>query len=267
MAITRIKNNQITDATITNVKILSQTLTGDLMNPNLTFNSNLVLNGNLTVTGNVTAVQSTTTQITDPLLTLGLGNAGTSYDLGLVLIRGSGGNRFIGFKENEGAFVFINTTEDGLTTGNIATTAYSNVIFGHATTLGSSTFGGITLSGNTIRAAGILTVRSDAGTVTIPNATIISSTLSVSGATTVDSLISNAGIIATTGSFSSNLTASALTVNNSATISTTLGVTGNTTVGNLTTSGNINAGYFFGNGSLLTGVAAVSSSKIGRAHV
>jgi hypothetical protein len=66
MAITRIKNNQITDATITNVKILSQTLTGDLMNPNLTFNSNLTLNGNLVVTGNVTAVQSTTTQITDP---------------------------------------------------------------------------------------------------------------------------------------------------------------------------------------------------------
>ena len=239
MAITRIKNNQITDATITNVKILSQTLTGDLMNPNLTFNSNLVLNGNLTVTGNVTAVQSTTTQITDPLLTLGLGNSGTSYDLGLVLIRGSGGNRFIGFKENEGAFVFINTTEDGLTTGNIATTAYSNVIFGNATTLGSSTFGGITLSGNTISAAGILTVRSDTGTVTIPNATIISSTLSVSGITTVDSLKSNAGIIATTGSFSSNLTASALTVNTSAVVGTTLqAVAGiqNTAIGNVTAS-------------------------------
>jgi len=239
MAITRIKNNQITDATITNVKILSQTLTGDLMNPNLTFNSNLVLNGNLTVTGNVTAVQSTTTQITDPLLTLGLGNAGTSYDLGLVLIRGSGGNRFIGFKENLGAFVFINTTEDGLTTGNIATTAYSNVIFGNATTLGSSTFGGITLSGNTISAAGVLTVRSDAGTVTIPNATIISSTLSVSGATTVDSLRSNAGIIATTGSFSSNLTASALTVNTSAVVGTTLQAVAGiqaTAIGNVTAS-------------------------------
>jgi len=239
MAITRIKNNQITDATITNVKILSQTLTGDLMNPNLTFNSNLVLNGNLTVTGNVTAVQSTTTQITDPLLTLGLGNSGTSYDLGLVLIRGSGGNRFIGFKENEGAFVFINTTEDGLTTGNIATTAYSNVIFGNATTIGSSTFGGITLSGNTVSAAGVLTVRSDAGTVTIPNATIISSTLSVSGATTVNSLLSNAGIIATTGSFSSNLTASALTVNTSAVVGTTLQAVAGiqaTAIGNVTAS-------------------------------
>ena len=247
MAITRIKNNQITDATITNVKILSQTLTGDLMNPNLTFNSNLTLNGNLIVTGNVTAVQSTTTQITDPLLTLGLGNAGTSYDLGLILIRGSGGNRFIGWKENQGAFVFINTTEDGLTTGNIATTAYANVIFGNATTLGSSTFGGITLSGNTISAAGALTVRSDAGTVTIPNSavitgsTILSSTLSVSGATTVASLTSNAGIIGTTGSFSSNLTGAALTVNASATIGTTLGVTGNINGSGISLTGSLRA--------------------------
>jgi hypothetical protein len=260
MAITRIKNNQITDATITNVKILSQTLTGDLMNPNLTFNSNLVLNGNLTVTGNVTAVQSTTTQITDPLLTLGLGNAGTSYDLGLVLIRGSGGNRFIGFKENEGAFVFINTTEDGLTTGNIATTAYSNVIFGNAVTLGSSTFGGITLSGNTVSAAGVLTVRSDAGTVTIPNAavvtgaTILSSTLSVAGATTVDSLRSNAGIIATTGSFSSTLTAQDLVVNasstlNAASITTTLVTGGTATVNALVSNTTLTAasGTILGN--------------------
>jgi len=260
MAITRIQNNQITDATITNVKILSQTLTGDLMNPNLTFNSNLVLNGNLTVTGNVTAVQSTTTQITDPLLTLGLGNAGTSYDLGLVLIRGSGGNRFIGFKENEGAFVFINTTEDGLTTGNIATTAYSNVIFGNATTLGSSTFGGITLSGNTISAAGALIVRSNAGTVTIPNAavvtgaTILSNTLSVVGATTVASLISNAGIIATTGSFSSTLTAQALVVNasstlNAASITTTLVTGGTATVNALVSNTTLTAasGTILGN--------------------
>ena len=230
------------------------------MNPNLTFNSNLVLNGNLTVTGNVTAVQSTTTQITDPLLTLGLGNAGTSYDLGLVLIRGSGGNRFIGFKENEGAFVFINTTEDGLTTGNIATTAYSNVIFGNAVTLGSSTFGGITLSGNTISAAGILTVRSDAGTVTIPNAavvtgaTILSSTLSVAGATTVDSLRSNAGIIATTGSFSSTLTAQDLVVNasstlNAASITTTLVTGGTATVNALVSNTTLTAasGTILGN--------------------
>lgn len=265
MAITRIKNNQITDSTITNVKIASGTLTGDLMNPNLTFNSNLTLNGNLVVTGNVTAVQSTTTQITDPLLTLGLGNAGTSYDLGLILTRGSGGNRFLGWKESDGAFAFINTTEDGTTTGNIATTAYSNVKLGNIAVLGSSTLGAITVFNNTLSSASALTVRSDTGQITLSNATIISgatilsSTLSVVGAATVASLTSNAGISGTTGNFSSNLTASALTVNNSATIGSTLGVTGNATVGNLITTGNVNAAFFVGNGRALTGLSADSS--------
>ena len=243
MAITRIFNNQITDLTITNVKIANSTLTGDKMNPNLTFNSNLTLNGNLTVTGNVTAVQSTTTQITDPLLTLALGNSGTSYDMGLILIRGSGGNRFIGYKENVGAFVFINTTEDGLTSGNIATTNYVNVIVGNLQTIGSTTLGGFTISGNTLSSAGAMTIRSDAGSVTIPNATtitgatIISSTLSVGSTATVNALTSNGAIIATTGSFSSNLTGSALTVNNSATIGSTLGVAGNINGTGLTLSG------------------------------
>ena len=238
MAITRIKNNQITDSTITNVKIVSGTLTGDKMHNNLTFNSNLVLNGNLTVTGNVTAVQSTTTQITDPLLTLGQGNAGTSYDLGMILIRGSGGNRFIGFKENEGAFVFINTTEDGLTIGNIATTTYSNVILGNAVALGSSRLGGITLSGNTISAAGAMTIRSDDGTITVANALVgtgavsLGSTLSVFSTATVNALVSNGAIQGTTLSGSGNATVNALTVNNSATIGGTLGVVGAVLIGN-----------------------------------
>ena len=245
MAITRIKNNQITDLVITNVKIASGTLTGDKMNNNLTFNSNLVLNGNLTVTGNVTAVQSTTTQITDPLLTLGLGNAGTSFDLGLVLIRGSGGNRFIGWKENQGAFVFINTTEDGLTTGNIATTAYGNLVFGNATALGATTLGGFTISGNTLNSTGAMTIRSDAGTVTVANTLVglgavnLGSTLSVFSTATVNALTSNGAIQGTTGGFSSNLTGAALTVNGSATIGTTLGVTGNINGSGATLTGSI----------------------------
>ena len=264
MAITRIKNNQITDLVITNVKIASGTLTGDKMNNNLTFNSNLVLNGNLTVTGNVTAVQSTTTQITDPLLTLGLGNAGTSYDLGLVLIRGSGGNRFIGFKENEGAFVFINTTEDGLTTGNIATTTYSNVILGNAVALGSSRLGGITLSGNTINAAGSMTIRSDDGTITVANALVgtgavsLGSTLSVFNTATVNALVSNGAIQGTTLSGSGNATVNALTVNNSATIGGTLGVVGNTTLGNASVTGTISVGS-------ITVAGGIQNTPIGNA--
>ena len=264
MAITRIKNNQITDSTITNVKIVSGTLTGDKMNANLTFNSNLVLNGNLTVTGNVTAVQSTTTQITDPLLTLGLGNAGTSYDLGLVLIRGSGGNRFIGWKENQSAFVFINTTEDGLTTGNIATTAYGNLVFGNATALGATTLGGITIDGNTLSSAGAMTIRSDAGTITVANALVgtgavsLGSTLSVFSTATVNALVSNGAIQGTTLSGSGNATVNALTVNNSATIGGTLGVVGNTTLGNASVTGTISVGS-------ITVAAGIQNTPIGNA--
>ena len=264
MAITRIKNNQITDLVITNVKIASGTLTGDKMNNNLTFNSNLVLNGNLTVTGNVTAVQSTTTQITDPLLTLGLGNAGTSYDLGLVLIRGSGGNRFIGWKENQSAFVFINTTEDGLTTGNIATTAYGNLVFGNATALGATTLGGITIDGNTLSSAGAMTIRSDAGTITVANALVgtgavsLGSTLSVFSTATVNALVSNGAIQGTTLSGSGNATVNALTVNNSATIGGTLGVVGNTTLGNASVTGTISVGS-------ITVAAGIQNTPIGNA--
>jgi hypothetical protein len=273
MAITRIKNNQITDSTITNVKIVSGTLTGDKMNPNLTFNSNLVLNGNLTVTGNVTAVQSTTTQITDPLLTLGLGNAGTSYDLGLILTRGSGGNRFLGWKENQSAFVFINTTEDGLTTGNIPTTAYGNLLFGNATALGATTLGGFTLSGNTIGSAGAMTVRSETGSITLANAVvgqgsvILGSTLSVFDTATVNALISNGAIQGTTLGGSGNATVAALTVNGSATIGTTLGVTGNINGSSATLTGSATIGTTLGvtgniNGSsaTLTGSAVVQNS-------
>ena len=74
--LTRIRNNQITDATITNVKLASSTITGDLMAPNLTFNSNLVLNGNLTVTGNISA-QNFTGNVTISNLTTGAINANT----------------------------------------------------------------------------------------------------------------------------------------------------------------------------------------------
>ncbi len=247
--LTRIKNNQITDSTITNVKIASGTLTGDLMNPQLTFNSNLILNGNLTVAGNFTAVQSQTTQITDPLITLGMGNPGTSYDLGSVLIRGSGGNRFMGWKENAGAFVFINTAEDGTTTGNIPTTSYSNVIVGNLITIGATTHSDITLSGNTVAARGGLILDSGSGLTTLSNAVVMNSTLAVTGATvvqgtaTVNALVSNGAIQGTTFSAFANATVNALTVNASAVVGSTLQAVGgiqNTVIGDTTAA----AGYF-----------------------
>lgn len=263
--LTRIKNNQITDSTITNVKIAAATLTGDLMNPQLTFNSNLVLNGNLTVSGNFTAVQSTTTQITDPLITLGMGNPGVSYDLGTVLTRGSGGNRFMGWKENAGAFVFINTTEDGTTTGNIATTAYSNVVVGNLITIGATTHSDITLSGNTVSARGALTLVSGSGATTFPNAVVLSSTLSVGstvsvgGTATVNELISN-GAIQGTSIGSSGTATFASVVSNGAIQGTTIGGSGTATFASVVSNGAIQGTTLNGSANATVNALTVNNS-------
>ena len=61
---TRIKNNQITDSTITAQKIASGTLTGSLFAADLTLSSNVTISGNLSISGTTSTVQSTNTYIT-----------------------------------------------------------------------------------------------------------------------------------------------------------------------------------------------------------
>ena len=63
MAVTRIKNNQITDSTITGAKIANTTLTGGLFASSLTLNSEVSIVGNLSVTGATSTVSSTNTFI------------------------------------------------------------------------------------------------------------------------------------------------------------------------------------------------------------
>ena len=77
MAVTRIKNNQITDSTITGGKIASATLTGGLFSPTLSLSSNVSIVGNLTVTGTTSTVSSTNTFINDPLVVYNNGYTGS----------------------------------------------------------------------------------------------------------------------------------------------------------------------------------------------
>ena len=88
MAVTRIKNNQITDNTIEYQKIKDFTLVGTKFNPNITFNSNISIIGNLSVTGNTYTVSSTNTFINDPLVIFNNGYTGApSYDVGMLVNR------------------------------------------------------------------------------------------------------------------------------------------------------------------------------------
>ena len=144
MAVTRIKNNQITDATIfANVKIAPGTIVGSLFNPDVTINSNIAIVGNLTVSGNTNTINSTNTLVNDPLVIFNNGYTGTpAYDVGILVDRnlqptvptnyGSLNSAWV-WREDDGSFEGVLTTETGITQGVIDRTAYANLIIGNTT--------------------------------------------------------------------------------------------------------------------------------------
>jgi hypothetical protein len=68
------------------------------------------------------------TNITDPLIRLNSGQTGSpSKDVGLVIERGDSTNAAIIYDESADKFVFINTTEDGTTSGNVTISSYADL--------------------------------------------------------------------------------------------------------------------------------------------
>src|SRR5210317_1003546 len=128
MAVTRIKNNQITDSTITGAKIANTTLTGGLFASSLTLNSNVSIVGNLSVTGATSTVSSTNTFINDPLVVYNNGYTGdlSNYSIGMLVNRNLASLAALGsvnvawaWDEAQGAFVAIATTDTGSGITNI----------------------------------------------------------------------------------------------------------------------------------------------------
>ena len=167
---TRIKNNQITDSTITAQKIASGTLTGSLFAPDLTLSSNVTISGNLSVAGTTSTVQSTNTYINDPLVVFNNGYTGTpTYDIGILVNRnlanlgGSNVNTAFVWDESGAQFVAITTTETGTTTGDITITSYADMQAG-AMTVSSLTDGTLTINSGAI--TGIQSLTADSITAT-----------------------------------------------------------------------------------------------------
>ena len=139
--VTRIKNNQITDSTITYQKIVPGTLVGSLFNANLTLNSNVSIIGNLTVAGYSSSVSSTNTYVNDPLVVFNNGYTGSlsGYDIGILINRNlsslagyAGGlNTAWIWNEAEAAFVAITTTDTGGGVTNLNNSGYANVRVGN----------------------------------------------------------------------------------------------------------------------------------------
>ena len=139
MAVTRIKNNQITDSTITYQKIATGTLVGSNFNSNLTLNSNVSIIGNLDVTGNTTTVNSINTLINDPLVIFNNGYVGVpSYDVGMLVNRNlaslstyGGLNTAWVWDETNQSFAGYLTTETGGTFGTIDKSFLANLAIGN----------------------------------------------------------------------------------------------------------------------------------------
>ena len=151
MAITRIKENQITDLAVTNAKIANATIAGGKLATNLSYGSDLTVTGNLTVSGTTVAVATTNTRINDALLVLANGTSGSpSEDSGFIIDRGSSNNMAFLWDESADVFILCDVgAEDGDTVGNVT-------VSGTRQTLQMGPLVATTISGSTITGTGAL---------------------------------------------------------------------------------------------------------------
>ena len=215
MAITRIQNNQITDATIVAyAKVAAGSLTGNLFAPTVTLNSNVTINGNLFLsnTGNVTTINATNTYINDPLVMFNNGYTGslTGYDIGILINRNlsslanyGGVNTFLGWVEADNAFETLVTTDTGTGVTSINNSGWANFKTGNVTAL-TATTGGLqavaignvtpgvanftTVDATTLRAATIGNAGANAQLGFVTAATINAATIGNTGASLVGTL-------------------------------------------------------------------------------
>jgi hypothetical protein len=144
--ITRIKNNQITDANVVAyAKMTPGTITGNLISSTLTMSSNVTIIGNLNVTGNSAIINSVNTYIQDPIVVFNAGyvNSITNYDIGMLVNRnlnnlgpyGAVNTAWV-WVENDQAFAGITTATTGNAITNLTNAGYANLKIGNVTAVG-----------------------------------------------------------------------------------------------------------------------------------
>ena len=172
MAVTRIKNNQITDKAITYAKIADTTITGGQLSADLVYASNLTVQGNLTVSGNTTVVDSTNTTVADPLTLLASGLSGSpSNDVGFLINRGSSIKQAIVWNEVNNEFAVFSTTATTGSTGSINNSGYTTF------KAGEFKAGNLSMTGNSVTSTGDdLNLTAASGNVIATNLTVSSLT-------------------------------------------------------------------------------------------
>jgi hypothetical protein len=274
MAVTRIKNNQVTDSSAGNTqvginagtKLQDFSITAGKIANNLTYGSDLTIAGNLTVQGNSTAIDTTITTIEDPVIVLASTQTGApAVDIGFIGERGSSENIAFVWDESAQEFVtvFTNTSETN-TTINItgyANARVGNMIVGGTTSLTGNVLGTANFTGNVN--AGNLSTNG-----TLNAASLTGTNISVSGTVTAASVV---GGVMTGSSISVSGTVTGASTVGGVITGSSVSVTGNVTGGNLvsatvtnptamtvsTGSGNLNlspAGNIVVNNTYINGV-------------
>jgi len=258
MAVTRINNNQVTDAITGNTlvginagtKLQAYSITATRIANNLTYGSDLTITGNLTVSGTTTNVDTVNTLIADPLITLADGQtSGTPVlDIGTIGLRGSQNSAVLAWKEDQKEFVTaLSNTTVSSTTFNLS--SYANLHTGNATVQGTTS-----LVGNLIGAVNA-TATITGGNLATPGT--VSATSNITGGNLL-----TGGITSGTGNatFGNVLTGGLVSA------------TGNGTFGNISTAGSFSAASLSvsGNitgGNLLTGGLISASGNVDAGNV
>jgi len=244
MPVTRIKNNQITDATIVgSTKLVNNSVTAGKLENNLTYGSNLVVSGNLTVNGTSTTLDSVNTIIEDPVILLAKNETGTpSKDIGFIGERGDENNVAWIFDETDDTFKAGLTTDDG--TGTAITLASKvNGDFKDLSMVNLAPTGNVTTA---LNASSTITAGTNITAVaTVQGATITDGTASLASGTITGGVAATFSGAITGGSLTdgtATISSGAITGATSGAFSTTLTATGNITGGNVTTAGITNSG-------------------------
>lgn len=236
--LTRIKNNQITDATITGTKLVDQTLTSNLFAANLTLASNITVLGNFAVTGTPTTINSINTYINDPVVVFNNGYSGslTGYDIGMLVNRnlasmapyGSVNTAWV-WVENDQAFEAITTTETGTGITSINNSGFANVKAGNVTVHTVSTGGLQAVAiGNVTPGTFVFTTGSTGGLQAVAIGNVTPGTGAFTTITSTSTITASGNIYANSGQKSISPTTGAVQVTGG------VGVTGNVNAGGTT---------------------------------
>jgi hypothetical protein len=293
MAITRINNNQITDAIAGNLyvginaaaKLQNYSITSQKISNNLTYGSDLTITGNLTVQGNVTAIDTIDLVVEDPLILLAKDQTGApTLDIGFIGERGSSINIAYIWDESAGEFATV-FTNDAITNTVVTIDSYASLHVANITASNANITGNVTFSGNivgnlsvsgnvnggnlnsnaavtgvTITASGNL----EGNNATITNA-VSSATVTASGNIIGGNVNSNAAVTGVTITASGNLEGNNATITN-AVSTATLNASGNVVGGNVNSNAAVTgvtitaSGNLEGNNATITN--AVSTATV-----